>query len=84
MAVDRKKACVEFSANYKKQFARRLRVALAARNKTGNWLSKTIGITSTSVYDYLNGNALPHADTLALICRALKVDGNELLGVNMK
>lgn len=84
MAVDRKKARAEFSANYKKQFARRLRVALAARNKTGNWLGKTIGITSTSIYNYLNGNTLPRADTLALICRTLKVDANELLGVNMK
>lgn len=66
---------------YRRGFAKRLRYAMQKRGVGAYVLAGQMDVNPTTVYDYLNGDAVPKADSLADMCEALDVDANELLGV---
>lgn len=66
---------------YKRQFATRLRVAMAAADVNGSELARRAGLHNTLVYNYVHAKTLPVADALARMCVVLKVDANDLLGI---
>lgn len=53
------------------KFARRLRVAMAMGNTTHITLALKVGVTRQSVWNWVNGNAMPNAARLRPLADAL-------------
>lgn len=57
----------------------RLKVALVEQNKTGKWLSETLGKNEATVSRWCTNESQPSLETLVKIANALKVDVKDLL-----
>ena len=66
---------------FRYSFAKRLRVAMAARNIRIGKLAEETGVSARCMYSYYEGRSLPGAWAVARICAVLGIDANELLGV---
>lgn len=65
-------------------FARRLKRTLAEKGMLQKELAMACNITQTNVSKYIVGANLPNASTLVLICKALNVSADFLLGLDRK
>lgn len=64
----------------KPKFARRLRAAIVAAGfKTQKDFAEAIGITSSTVSQYVCGESVPRLGTLVRICRVLNVQPYDLI-----
>lgn len=66
---------------FKRGFARRLRVVAADRDIKLKTIADEAGIDHTHIYKYAHGENLPTAYALAKLAVALGVDANYLLGI---
>jgi transcriptional regulator with XRE-family HTH domain len=62
-----------------KQLNNRIKVALAEQNKTGKWLSETLGMNSATISRWCSNKTQPSLETLAKIASVLNVDVRDLL-----
>ena len=64
-----------------REFSRRLRNAMAARNMSQAGLALKANIYRMSISHYCSGEVMPRSDTLLALATALSVSPNWLLGV---
>ncbi len=64
----------KFTANFKE--------ALKYSQITQSELAKKVGVSKQSISDFKNGRSFPSIQTLALICVALDVSADYLLGLD--
>lgn len=57
----------------------RLKVVLVEQNKTGKWLSETLGKNGATISRWCTNESQPSLETLVQIANALKVDVKDLL-----
>lgn len=57
----------------------RIRVVLAEKDRSNNWLAKELEVTPGTVSKWCGNKAQPSLETLAIIAKALDVDISELL-----
>lgn len=62
------------------RFAANLRRAMDDRGCSGMWLARQIGMTKAAVYGYLRRENMPSLYAVVMICRALHIDPDELIG----
>ena len=63
---------------------KRISMELLTQGKTQKWLAEQIGCTEASMTRYIDGTRIPKATTLGSIAKALQVDANFLLGIEVK
>lgn len=66
---------------YRIEFARRLRMIVAAHDLKPPSVARMVGVCNATMYDWMHGFSLPNAYAVAKIAKALGVDANELLGI---
>jgi transcriptional regulator with XRE-family HTH domain len=59
----------------------RLRAARVARGLTHEALARAAGLSTNHVQTLQSGRRQPNVDTLAALCRALRISADELLGL---
>lgn len=57
----------------------RIRVVLAEKDRSNNWLAKELKVTAGTVSKWCGNKVQPSLETLAAIAEALEVDISELL-----
>lgn len=63
----------------KKQSLNRIKVVLAEKEKTNNWLAETLGKDPATVSKWCTNTTQPSLESLLEIARCLDVDMNELV-----
>jgi transcriptional regulator with XRE-family HTH domain len=63
---------------------KRISAELQKQGKPQKWLAEQIGCTEASMTRYIDGTRIPKATTLGNIAKALQVDANFLLGIEVK
>jgi transcriptional regulator with XRE-family HTH domain len=63
---------------------KRISAELQKQGKPRKWLAEQIGCTEASMTRYIDGTRIPKATTLGSIAKALQVDANFLLGIEVK
>lgn len=63
----------------KKKASNRIKVVLAEKGRTNNWLAETLGMNRTTVSKWCTNKMQPTVETLFEIAEALDVDVRELL-----
>lgn len=63
---------------------KRISAELQKQGKPQKWLAEQIGCTEASMTRYIDGTRIPKATTLGSIAKALQVDANFLLGIEVK
>jgi antitoxin component HigA of HigAB toxin-antitoxin module len=66
---------------YADGFGNRLRYALDSRGMKHNHLAKITGLTAPTISTYVNGQRTPRADHIVVICKALHISADWLLGM---
>ncbi|NJM25856.1 MAG: helix-turn-helix transcriptional regulator [Bacteroidia bacterium] len=66
----------------KKKANNRIKVVLAEKGRTNNWLAATLGMNRTTVSKWCTNQMQPTMETLFEIAEALDVDVRELLVSN--
>jgi len=61
------------------QIRKKLIVVIRTSGMTQTELAKRIGITQSSLGQYLTGRAMPALDTFANLCAVLELDANDIL-----
>ena len=59
----------------------RLKYSLVIRNMKQREFAKKIGVTEVTISRYINNERQPNADMIILICRALGISSDWLLGM---
>ena len=62
-------------------FHRRLRYAMDVRDMRAADLAESSGLCAATVREYVRGAHMPNARALAMMCRALAVSADYLLGL---
>lgn len=65
-------------------FARNLRAAIKDAGTNQNRLAKTVGVSRAAIGQYFHGVALPSAEVLVALAKALGVSTDRLLGVSRR
>lgn len=68
--------------SFTKTFCRRLRTIMAVRKMTSADIMRASKLGSSQISEYLNGRICPKADTLAVLCAALDVSADYLIGLS--
>lgn len=71
----------EVETQWRKLFAKQLRVVMAEQDIKGSELAEMTGIPNSLIYQYRRGEVTPKTFNLVKICRVLNVDANKLLGI---
>jgi len=65
-------------------FAERLASARERQGLNRNELADRLGTTYANIYSYESGKSQPSVDRLAVLCRALEISADELLGIEKR
>ena len=66
---------------YADGFGNRLRYALDSRGMKHKHLAKITGLTAPTISTYVTGQRTPRADHIVVICKALHISADWLLGM---
>lgn len=65
----------------KEDISKRLSEAIVRSGLTRKEVAEKIGVSQPTISHYVSGSKMPSLETLAILCRALDLDANDVLCV---